>query len=86
MLLLQEFDFNVDVRLGNIHAHANFLSCLRKKINPKSINDDILDAQLFNSKCKNTSEAPLEKWAGSYSPLPCFGKFVDKQYLCEMLS
>ena len=48
VLLLQEFDFDVDVRLGKKHANADFLSRLSKEVNPTSIDDSLLDAHLFN--------------------------------------
>ena len=48
VLLLQEFDFNVDVRPGKKHANADFLSRLSKDINPTSIDDSLPDAHLFN--------------------------------------
>ena len=48
VLLLQEFDFDVDVRPGKKHANANFLSRLSKEVNPTSIDDSLHDAHLFN--------------------------------------
>jgi hypothetical protein len=36
------------VRLGKTHANADFLSRISKEINPKSIDDNFPDAQLFN--------------------------------------
>ena len=48
VLLLQEFDFDVDVRLGKKHANADFLSRLSKEVDPTSIDDSLLDAHLFN--------------------------------------
>ena len=48
ILLLQEFDFIVDVRLGKKHANADFLSRISEEVNPESINDNFRDAHLFN--------------------------------------
>ena len=48
VLLLQEFDFDVDVRPGKKHANADFLSRLSKEVNPLSIDDSLPDAHLFN--------------------------------------
>ena len=48
VLLLQEFDFDVDVRPGKKHANADFLSRLSKEVNPTSIDDSLPDAHLFN--------------------------------------
>ena len=48
VLLLQEFNFDVDVRLGKKHANADFLSRLSKEVNPTSIDDSLPDAHLFN--------------------------------------
>ena len=48
VLLLQEFDFDVDVRPGRKHANADFLSRLSKEVNPTSIDDSLPDAHLFN--------------------------------------
>ena len=48
VLLLQEFNFDVDVRPGKKHANADFLSRLSKEVNPTSIDDSLPDAHLFN--------------------------------------
>ena len=48
MLLLQEFNFDVDVRPGKKHVNVDFLSRLSKKVNPTSIDDSLPDAHLFN--------------------------------------
>ena len=48
VLLLQEFDFDVDVRPGKKHANVDFLLRLRKEVNPTSIDDSLLDPHLFN--------------------------------------
>ena len=48
ILLLQEFDFDVDVRPGKKHANADFLSRLSKEVSPTSIDDNLPDAHLFN--------------------------------------
>ena len=48
VLLLQEFDFDVDVRPRKKHANADFLSRLSKEVNPTSIDDSLPDAHLFN--------------------------------------
>ena len=48
ILLLQEFDFTVDVRRGRKHANVDFLSCLSKELNPMSIDDSVHDAYFFN--------------------------------------
>ena len=48
MLLLQEFDFDVDVRPGKKHANIDFLSQLSKEVNPTSIDNSLPDAYLFN--------------------------------------
>jgi hypothetical protein len=48
VLLLQEFNFVVNVRPGKRHANADFLSRISEKVNPESINDSFPDAHLFN--------------------------------------
>jgi hypothetical protein len=48
VLLLQEFDFTVNVRPGKKHANADFLSRMSEEINPESIDDSFPDAHLFN--------------------------------------
>jgi hypothetical protein len=47
-LLLQEFDFTVNVRLGKKHANADFLSRMSEEVNPESIDASFPDAHLFN--------------------------------------
>ena len=47
-MLLQESDFDVDVRPRKKHANADFLSRLSKEVNPTSIDDSLPDAHLFN--------------------------------------
>ena len=47
ILLLQEFNFVINDRPGKIHANIDFLSRISKEINPKSIDDNFPDAQLF---------------------------------------
>jgi hypothetical protein len=48
VLLFQEFNFTIKVKPGKTHANADFLSRISKEINPESIDDNFLDAQLFN--------------------------------------
>ena len=48
VLLLQEFDFDVDVRPRKKHANADFLSQLSKEVNSTSIDDSLPNAHLFN--------------------------------------
>jgi hypothetical protein len=48
ILLLQEFNFLVNIRPGKRHANADFLSRIREEVNPESINDNFPDAHLFN--------------------------------------
>jgi hypothetical protein len=50
VLLLQEFDFIVNVWLGKKHANANFLSRMSEETNPKSIDDNFPNVHLFNVK------------------------------------
>ena len=50
VLLLQEFDFTINVRPGKIHQNADFLSRLSETVNPHSIDDSFPDAHLFNIK------------------------------------
>ena len=47
ILLFQEFNFTINVRLGKIHANANFLSRISKEINPETIDYNFPNAQLF---------------------------------------
>ena len=48
VLLLQEFDFIINVRLGKSHTNADFLSRVSEQVNPESIDDAFPDAHLFN--------------------------------------
>jgi hypothetical protein len=48
VLLLQEFNFLVNVRPGKRHANADFLSQISEEVDPESINDNFPDAHLFN--------------------------------------
>jgi hypothetical protein len=48
VLLLQEFDFTINVLPGKKHANADFLSQMSEEVNPESINDSFPDAHLFN--------------------------------------
>ena len=47
VLLLQEFDFTIEVRLGKKHANADHLSWLTDSLGMESIEDALLDAKLF---------------------------------------
>ena len=47
VLLLQEFDFTVEVRPSKSHANADHLSRLNDKLGNEPIDDSIPDAQLF---------------------------------------
>ena len=47
VLLLQEFNFTVEVRPGKSHANADHLSILRKDSRSEPIDDSFPDAQLF---------------------------------------
>ena len=47
ILLLQDFDFAVSVRLGKKHANADFLSQISEEVNTDSIDDSFLDAHIF---------------------------------------
>ena len=47
VLLLQEFDFTIEVRPGKSHANADHLSCLNEELGEKPIDDSFPDAQLF---------------------------------------
>ena len=48
VLLLEEFDFDVDVRPGKKNVNANFLSRLSKEASPTSIDDNLPHTHLFN--------------------------------------
>jgi hypothetical protein len=48
VLLLQEFNFTINVRPNKTHANVDFLSRISEEINPEFINDNFPDAQLFN--------------------------------------
>jgi hypothetical protein len=48
VLLLQEFNFLVNVQPGKRHANADFLSRISEEVNPESINDNFPNAHLFN--------------------------------------
>ena len=48
ILLLQEFDFIINVRLGKSHTNADFLSQVSEQVNLESIDDAFPDAHLFN--------------------------------------
>jgi hypothetical protein len=48
ILLLQEFNFTINVRPNKIHANADFLLQISEEINAESIDDNFLDARLFN--------------------------------------
>jgi transposase InsO family protein len=47
VLLLQEFDFTVEVRPGKSHANADHLSRLNDELGDEPIDDSFPDAQLF---------------------------------------
>ena len=47
VLLLQEFDFTVEVRPGKSHANADHLSRLNNESGSEPIDDSFPDAQLF---------------------------------------
>ena len=48
VLLLQEFNFTINVRPGKRHANADFLSRISETINPHSIDDNFPDAHILN--------------------------------------
>ena len=48
ILLLQEFDFIINVRRGKSHTNADFLSRVSEEVNPESIDDAFPDVHLFN--------------------------------------
>ena len=48
MLLLQEFDFQIQHRPGVQHAVADYLSCLESGEPAETAYDDLSDASLFN--------------------------------------
>jgi hypothetical protein len=48
ILLLQEFNFTINVRPCKTHANAKFLSRISEEVNQESIDDNFPDAQLFN--------------------------------------
>ena len=48
VLLLQEFDFIINVRPEKSHTNVDFLSRVSEQVNPKSIDDAFPDAHLFN--------------------------------------
>ena len=50
VLLLQEFDFTVNVRPGKSHQNADFLSRINDTINPESVDDSFPDAHIFSVK------------------------------------
>ncbi|KAL3697673.1 hypothetical protein R1sor_011749 [Riccia sorocarpa] len=55
VLLLQEFDYTVQVRKGTSHANADFLSRLYTEDQPKEIEDNFHDEELFQlTTTKNT--------------------------------
>ena len=75
-MLLQEFDFDVDVRPQKKHANADFLSRLSKEVNPASIDNSLPDVHLFN-----VDIIPVE-----YTNVLCYLKnntfrleYIDKQ-------
>ena len=47
VLLLQEFDFVIQVRPGKHHANADHLSRISNDLNIEPIDDNLPDAQLF---------------------------------------
>ena len=47
VLLLQEFDFTVEVRPGKSHANADHLSRINEELEIEAIDDSFPDAQLF---------------------------------------
>jgi len=47
VLLLQEFNFTINVRLGKSHVNANHLSRLNEQVGTKPVDDNYPDAQLF---------------------------------------
>ena len=47
LLLLQEFDFAIEVCKVKQHYMADHLSCIRTGEPPKGFNDELLDAALF---------------------------------------
>ena len=50
MLLLQEFDFSIIHTPGKVHAVADYLSRLENGEPPLGVNDQLPDADLFQTK------------------------------------
>ena len=50
ILLLQEFNFVVNISLGKLHSNEDFLLHLNDDINPKSINESFFDAHITDVK------------------------------------
>jgi hypothetical protein len=48
VLLLKEFNFTIQVRPGKHHANADHLSRISYELSFEPIDDEFLDAQLFN--------------------------------------
>ena len=47
LLLFQEFDFEVIVKLGRLNVGPNHLSCIESGEEPNSLEDNLPDTQLF---------------------------------------
>lgn len=47
VLLLQEFDFIVNVRLSKSHQNVDFLLRINENVNPKSVDDSFPNAHFF---------------------------------------
>ena len=67
-IILLEFDFTMVIKKGTTHQHVDHLSRLTNGEPPKGIDDDFLDAYLFNVEI-------IPKWSEKYVPLMTIGQF-----------
>ncbi|KAL3694004.1 hypothetical protein R1sor_007655 [Riccia sorocarpa] len=97
VLLLQEFDYTVQVRKGTSHANADFLSRLRTEEQVQEIADDFPDEQLFQLSTTKTTryfdeysylktlqcpEAPFEKWGIDFvGPIQPVTRYTRRRYI-----
>jgi hypothetical protein len=76
VLLLQEFDFTVNVQPGKKHTNADFLSRMSEEVNPESIDDSFPDAHLFNVEIILAQYANVIHYLSTST---FFHDYIDKQ-------
>ena len=78
-LILLEFDFTIVVKKGITHQRANHLSRLINGEAPTRVNDDLLDAYLFNIEM-------ISEWSKDLVPLLTIGKLKLNDAMERILS